>query len=147
MTREATHSVPFMRDAKGYDADALLDDWRWLVPAKDTPLWVSAFGDWVFGAPDGSHWVLSTLEGDYKRVARNAAEYNKLARSPEWTSTTLLAEWFPIATGNGLYPGHDECLGWKLHPIIGGAFAVDNLQVFSMLVYQSVTGQLHRQLR
>jgi len=32
---------------------------------------------------------------------------------------------------------------WRL----GGKFEVANLQVFSMLVYQSLMGQLHRQLQ
>jgi hypothetical protein len=146
MGSEAAKSVPFMRDADGYDTDMLLDEWRWLVPARDTPLWISAFGDWVFGAPDGSLWMMSTLGGDYQQVAKNSAEYNVLNKSPEWVEM-FLAEWYPIAIGNGLAPGHDECLGWKLHPLIGGAFAVENLQIFSMRVYQSLTGQLHRQLR
>jgi hypothetical protein len=147
MRDEAANCVPFMRNAKGNDTHLLLGEWRWLVLAKHTPLCVSAFGDWVLGAPEGSLWVMSTLEGDYQQVARNASEYNALAKSPEWTSATFLADWFPIAIGNGLAPGHDECLGWKLHPLVGGAFAVENLQVFSMQLYQSLTGQLHRQIR
>jgi hypothetical protein len=136
-----------MRDANGYDTEALLVEWRWLVPEADTPLFVSVFGDWVFGAPEGSLWVMSTLEGDYRQVARDATEYNTLIRSSEWTSETLLAEWFPIATGNSLVPDHDECIGWRVHPVVGGAFAAANLQLFSMRIYQSLTGQLHRQLR
>jgi hypothetical protein len=70
-----------------------------------------------------------------RQVARDATEYNTLNKSVEWTEGTFLSGWFPIAIGNGLTPRHDQCLGWKVHPIVGGAFAVDNL------------GQLHRQIR
>jgi hypothetical protein len=108
--------------ASEYDTAGLLAEWHWLVPKFATPLFISAFGDWVFGHPDGSLWILSLLEGNYHQVARNAAEYNTLNKSI-------------------------ECLGWKAHPVIGGKFAAANLQVFSMAVYQSLMGQLHRQLR
>lgn len=138
---------PLMVEASRYPIDDLRAEWHWLVPSADTPLFLSAFGDWVFGNPDGSLWVLSLLEGSYERVARDAAEYNTLNRSAEWLDETFIAGWLPIAAVNGLEPGENECLGWKVHPLLGGKFEVGNLKIFSMLVYQSVMGQLHRQLR
>ncbi len=138
---------PLMIEASQYDAPSLLAEWSWLVPNTDTPLFISAFGDWVFGHPDGSLWALSVLEGTYERVAVNGAEYNTLNKSGEWLNKTFIAGWQPIAAGHGLQPGKDECLGWKVHPLIGGKLEVANLQVFSMLVYQSIMGQLHRQLQ
>lgn len=44
-------------------------------------------------------------------------------------------------------PTKDECLGWKVHPKIGGKFEVANLKVFSMVVYQTLMGQFHWQIR
>lgn len=87
------------------------------------------------------------LKGTYEQVARNAAEYNTLNKSAEWLDKTFIAGWQPIAAGHGLEPKQDECLGWKVHPLIGGKFEVANLQLFSMRVYQSLMGQLHRQLQ
>ena len=136
-----------MIDASQYDTSRLLAEWRWLVPETATPLFISAFGDWVFGHPDGSLWALSVLEGSYDQVAKNAAEYNTLNKSAEWLEKTFIAGWQVIAAGHGMQPGKDECLGWKVHPLLGGKFEVANLQLFSMLVYQSIMGQLHRQLQ
>lgn len=136
-----------MIEASSYDTSSLLAQWRWLVPSSDTPLFISAFGDWVFGNPDGSLWVLSVLEGTYERVAQNSTEYNTLLKSTEWLEKTFIAGWLPIAARDGLEPKLDQCLGWKVHPVIGGKFEIANLQLFSMLVYQSLMGQLHRQLQ
>lgn len=136
-----------MIDASEYDTSALLAEWQWLVPELATPLFISAFGDWVFGHPDGSLWVLSLLEGDYRQVAKNAAEYNTLNKSADWLEQTFIAGWQVIAAGHGMQPGKNECLGWKLHPLLGGKFKAENLQIFGMAVYQSLMGQLHRQLR
>jgi hypothetical protein len=78
-----------MIDASEYDTSRLLVEGHWLVPEFATPLFISAFGDWVFGHPDGSLWTPSLLD-DHRQVAKNATEYNTLNKSA-------------------------ECLGWKLH--------------------------------
>ncbi len=124
-----------------------LRDWGWLVSPQMTPLMVSVFGDVLLGAPDGSLWLLSMLDGECEQIAANVAEYNRLKREPKWLDERLLATWQLIAERNGLDPKADECLGWKVHPLIGGQIEVENLQVFSLQLYQSLMGQLHRQLR
>ena len=142
-----TELRPLMVEASQYDCRALLGDWSWLIPSTDTPLFISAFGDWVFGNPNGSLWVLSVLEGSYAQVARNSNEYNTLNKSPDWLEQTFIAGWLSIAAGHGLSPDKDQCLGWRVHPAIGGKFEPSNLQLFDMTVYQSIMGQLHRQLQ
>lgn len=138
---------PFFVDASKVDAATLLNDWRWLVPPSETPLFLSAMGDWVFGAPDGSLWLLSMLEGSYTKIAQDSIDYNRLNKSQEWLEDTFLSGWFNIAVANEIKPNEEECLGWKVHPRVGGKFEVANLQTYSMLVYQSLMGQLHRQLQ
>jgi hypothetical protein len=129
------------------DCYGLLSQWAWLVPADHTPLMVGAFGDWIVGAPDGSHWVLCLLEGDYRQIARDCAEFNRLKQQPENMESWFKADWVEIAARCGLVPKIDECLGWKIPPILGGEFSVDNIAVFPLRVYQSTQGQLHRQRR
>jgi len=138
---------PFFTDAEHVDAAALLDEWRWLVPPSETPLFLTAMSDWVFGSPDGSLWLLSMLEGSYSKIADDSVQYNQLNKSQKWVEENFQSAWFDIAIGNEIKPGEAECLGWKLHPLLGGKFEVGNLQCFSMLVYQSLMGQLHCQLQ
>ena len=129
------------------DCQPLLSDWRWLVPTEDVPLFLGAFGDWIFGVPDGSLWSLELLEGTYSRIALNADEYNRAKNEADNLNLWFMAEWVEIAERHGIVPGLDECLGWRLHPIFGGSFSVANIQVFSLGVYQSIMGQLFRQMR
>ena len=136
----------FMLPAERYDVDRLLHEWLWLLPPYQTPLFVTVLADWVFGAPEGSLWCLSALEGTYAQVAANSNDYNRFKQSPDWMSATFSAEWQPIGEHHGLFPTNNECLGWRVHPRIGGAFSSGNLQVFDMAAYQSLMGQLHRQL-
>ncbi len=138
---------PLLITASEYDVAELREQWKWLVPDVDTPLFISAFGDWVFGRPDGSLWVLSLLGGTYEEVARNATEYNTLNKQVEWVEHVFIASWQPIAEAHGMVPETNECLGWRLHPCFGGKLEVANLQIFSMRVYQSIIGQLHRNIQ
>lgn len=125
----------------------LLQDWRWLVPDDHLPLMVGVFGDWIMGAPDDSLWSLELLEGSYSRIADNAEEFNRAKSNPDNLNLWFMAEWAEIAERHGLVPSGDQCLGWKVHPMLGGKFEADNIQLFSLRVYQSLMGQLFRQLR
>jgi hypothetical protein len=125
----------------------MLAEWRWLVPRELTPLFLTTLGDWIFGAPDGSLHGLDMLEAQLERVADNAAQYNAQKASRAWLEDRLLLGWYEIAIGNGLVPSAAECIGWKVHPLLGGRIEKTNLQLFSMRVYQSLMAQLHQQLR
>ncbi len=129
-----------------WDCDPLLTEWRWLVPSDATPLLIGIFGDWIFGAPDGSFWHLDLLEGCFHRIADDSDAFNAMKQEDQYRDDWFGANWAEIALGNGLVPNDQECLGWKIAPIIGGPFSVDNIEVFPLPVYQHITGQLHRQL-
>jgi hypothetical protein len=140
-------NMDFIKEPTKEEVEALLPQWSWIVPPTATPLFISIFGDWVFGNPDGSLSVLSVLEGTYEKVANNAHEYNELNKTPEWCEEVFIAGWYPIALENGICPNEGECIGWQVHPIIGGEFSVSNLKVFSVSVYQALMSQLHSQLQ
>ena len=139
--------MEFIRQITEQEVRKLLPEWTWLVPRGSTPLFITSFGDWVFGNPDGSLSALSLLEGVYETIAKDSTEYNQLKSSEEWLDQVFIASWYPIAIENGIKPSEFECIGWKIHPMIGGEFSVDNLQVFDMQVYQSLMSQLHARIQ
>jgi hypothetical protein len=128
------------------DCKRLLTEWQWLVPSDATPLMIGIFGDWIFGRPDGSLWHLDLLEGQFRQVARDSNEFNAKKSDEKYREEWFGANWANIALENGITPNRDECLGWKIAPVLGGSFSVANIQVFSLLIYQSINGALFRQL-
>ena len=136
--------MEFLKQPSDPEVKELLPQWSWLVPSTATPLYLSVFGDWVFGNANGSLSVLSLLEGTYETVAESADEYNRLNKSQEWSEEIFMSGWYSIALENGISPSEGECIGWRVHPIVGGEFSVENLQVFSMRVYQALMSQLHQ---
>lgn len=139
--------MEFMREPSLKESEELLPQWSWLIPRRVHPIFLSAFGDWVLGEEDGSLWLLSVLEGVYEKLANDSAEFNALNKSDEWNDQKFIEGWWQIAKENGIVPEKGECIGWKVHPLIGGEFSVSNLQIFSMRVYQSLMSQLHSRLQ
>ncbi|PWS55958.1 T6SS immunity protein Tdi1 domain-containing protein [Pseudoalteromonas sp. meg-B1] len=139
--------MEFIRKPSEEEIDNLLPQWTWLVPPTATPLMLSVFGDWLFGNPDGSLSVLSLLEGTYEQVAESSEGYNELNKSSEWCDEIFISSWFPIAIENDITPKKGECIGWQIHPIIGGEFSPNNLKIFSMSVYQALMSQLHAKIQ
>ncbi|MCF2858403.1 DUF1851 domain-containing protein [Pseudoalteromonas sp. SMS1] len=139
--------MEFFKKPSTAEITVLLPQWSWLVPTDSTALFLTAFGDWVFGNPNGSLSVLSVLEGTFEQVASSGQEFNQLNKSPEWCCETFLSDWYSLAMTNGIVPSEGECIGWKVHPIVGGEFSVSNLQIFSMDVYQSLMAQLHAKVQ
>ena len=124
----------------------MLEEWRWRVPRDLTPLFLTMLGDWIFGAPDGSIWALSLLEGDLRRLAASGVEYNRLKNDRGWLDAELQFGWYEIALNNGLVPNAEQCVGWTVAPILGGPLERSNLKLYSMRVYQLITAQLMRQV-
>lgn len=139
--------MEFMREPSKDEIKTMLPQWFWLVPSDSSPLLITLFGDWLFGNPDGSLSVLSVLEGTYEKVANNSEDYNELNKSSDWCDEIFISSWLPIAIENGINPIEGECIGWIVHPIIGGEFSVSNLKIFSMSVYQSLMSQFHAKIQ
>jgi hypothetical protein len=88
MLEYALAPLPLVRQLQGLNVDALLTEWRWRFSGTETPLFVTALADWVFGKPDGSLWLLDSLEGDYRQIATSSADAlaGKFTRGSEETS-------------------------------------------------------------
>ena len=135
-----------MRRAEEFDSEAMRSQWSWAVPDSHVPLLLTVFGDWVFGSEDGSHWVLSVLDGEYFKVADSSVEFNVKKKSFDWLCENFIAGWQEIADRAGIVPESTECIGWVKPPVLGGDFSVENMKVYPMSVWQLIMGQMLRQL-
>jgi len=125
---------------------AALEDWAWLPElAGKEPLVLSAFGDVFLTSEDGI-WFLDTIEGTVTRQWDHAADLQDALNSIEGQDRYLLLGLVEAAADAGIEPDPSQVLAFKKAPILGGEFAVENLQVSDFKVALSLSGQLHRQL-
>ncbi len=107
---------------------------------------IGHFGDTVFGAPDGSHWLLSILDGDYQLIARSPADFNLLNKNPQNMDDWFCWNWAAMAFENGIVPKEGQCLGWKIAPALGGRIGIEEIMIYPRRAYLSIQGQLLRQV-
>jgi len=129
------------------DLVRFLGEWRWLVPNGYCPGMLTNFGDWILTSPTEDVYFLDALEGTLDRIAPSETALNQLLLDAENRNRWFMADWVGICHNRGLILKSGQCFGWKLHPVFGGKFKCENIQVFDILVYQCLVGQLLGQLR
>ena len=123
-----------------------LESWAWAgVPGKQ-PLFTSPFGDVFLQAPDG-FWFLDLLEGALTRPWPDADALRTDLNTAAGRDRYLMAGLAMAAEGRGIVPSDDQVLGFKVVPILGGAIAVENIEVIDFVVSLNLAGQLHQQVR
>jgi Domain of unknown function (DUF1851) len=138
-------SINLAIDLSELDTDRMLSEWRWIVPQDYAPIQMTKFGHWFFINPQGQVYMLDLIEGALQLVAPSVREYNVLKDTAEKQS-----EWFFDFLVFGCFEANmliseSQCYGWRVHPMLGGELSFDNIQVFSLEVYQSLMGQILRQ--
>jgi hypothetical protein len=131
-----------------FDHARVLDAWKWLMPADFKPFLLTAFGDWILGAPDGAIYLMDTLEGQLTRIAETGREYNDCVDNDQDKRDSWLYEGLVIGQASrGVFLEKGECFGWIIPPIIGGSFEADNIKPHNIVAYETVVGALHQQIR
>lgn len=128
-------------------ADALLDDWRWLVGSDVQLLLVSAFGDLFLRDRGGQvHW-LETGAARYKPIAASVDEFQRNMQQREcadsWFSPEVVGDL--ITRGMRLQP--NECYSYIKPPQLGGDLGIDNVETTDLEVHCSMFGQIAKQVK
>lgn len=146
-----------MTPLEDVDLDAYLIDpegqpWgQWLQPfAPPLPpqfdlFLVSRFLDVFVIYPDGSVNWLEVQAGRLSQVAQSRAEFEVAMETeyPHWLMTGAVDE----AVARGLRLGPGECYGFKVPPVLGGEYDLDNVEVSDVEATLRVLGDVFAQAR
>ena len=131
----------------GIDFDALLEDWRWLVPESMSPVLLSALGDLFLVDQDNTvHW-LDAGSGTLTQVADSPQVFQTMMQQPEHANEWFLPQLIGdlIESGAVLKPG--QCYSCDVPPGLGGEFNLENVKPSDLLVHFSMTGQIFFQTK
>lgn len=127
--------------------DSLLEDWRWLVQPRFTPILMTAFGDLFLRDEFGRVHFLDLMTGEFKQVAPSQEEFDRMCDDREqrrsWFIGFLLMELRKLR--GDLAAG--QCYGCKIPLSLGGQLDPDNFERSDLQTHYSVLGQLHRQTK
>ena len=128
----------------GLDCDRLLSAWRWLVPDELRPISLTMFGDWFLEDRRGCIYFLDTVGGTLSCIAPSRAAFLSERGKPENLGEWYMADLALLCWESGLRPGVGTCLSFKVPPVLSGPVALDNVEVYDLMVHQSIMGQIHR---
>jgi hypothetical protein len=125
-----------------------LEDWAWLDPvSRLTASFTSAFGGVFLKGDDGALWFLDTLNGTLEKLWPDAAAFQAALANAYAHDRIFMAALAQSAHEAGLIPGPTDILSFRTPPALGGAVALDNLEVSDFEVTLSFAGQIHSQVR
>lgn len=156
-------AIPAVRDAPAhvlrFDADVDLTrtfdreqfsrglaSWDWIGVGRRVPMYTSLFGDVFFESYDG-YWWLDTVRGRLTRPWEGLDELEADLDSSQGQRRYLRAGLALDAELRGLLPGPGTVYGFTVAPIVGGAMAVENLELMDFSLRLHLAGQLHGWVR
>jgi hypothetical protein len=137
----------YLLDQNGVDWPAVLSAWSWLIPPEFT-LWIAnRFADLFLVLPDETVHMLDVGLGSLTKLANNrddfATKIDEGENANDWLMIPLVDQL--VAAGMRLQPG--RCYGFKLPPILGGEYRVENCGTLPIWDYLGAYGSIHEQLQ
>lgn len=137
----------YLIDQDGIDWPETMKSWSWLLPADFTLWLVTRFADLFIVLPDGTVQMLDIGAGTLSKVANSRDDFcNKIDEgnnANEWLMIPLVDRM--AAAGVVLQPG--QCYAFKVPPVLGGDYTVENCGSLPVEDYLAAFGSIHEQLR
>ncbi|MBN8733567.1 MAG: DUF1851 domain-containing protein [Acidobacteria bacterium] len=137
----------YIIDSDGTNWADLLAGWMDLLPPSVTVWFVNRFGDVFLVMEDGS---VHLLDVGYGRIERLADSRDDLANQIDvgdnaegWLLVPLAAQCLAAE----LIHSPDQCFGFKVSPILGGEYAVDNIVPTDLSVHYSFLADIYAQTK
>ena len=141
----STHD--YLIDHRGFDWQSLFAEWTWLLPNGFTVWLMNRFGDLFLVFDDGSVHMLDIGAGTLQPVAKSRDDFSVKVddddNANDWFMIPLVDQLF--AAGMTLKEG--QCYSYKLPPVLGGNYTVENTCVLTIAGHYGAYGSIHSQIK
>lgn len=137
--------MDYLIDLEGKDWEELLVGWRFLLPESFNVWLVNRVGDVFAVFEDDSVHMLNVGRGTIERVAANCDDFVTRIDQDDHVNTWMRANLVNRCVKSGLRLGDHQCYGFKLPPMLGGAYEVENIVVMDLHQHYSLLADLCEQ--
>ena len=135
-------------DFSHLDRETVLHDWRWLIGSSKLPILLTAAGDaFVQDAEDGTVHFLGVSAGQLHPVAGSAEELRSLLANEDFVVSHFAVQMIGALMQAGKRLEADQIYSFEVPPVLGGQYALENVEVTDIAVHFSVAGQIHDKVR
>jgi hypothetical protein len=137
----------YLIDPAGIDWDAALAAWAWLLPEEFKLWFVNRFADLFLILPKGPILMLDVGIGTLTELAHSREDFLGKIDHDNNGSNWLLMPLVDRLAADGVRLEPGKCYGYKLPPVLGGEYAVENVAVLPIADYLGAYGSIHEELR
>lgn len=137
----------YLIDQAGKDWAELLSEWAPILPAEFTVWLVNRTGDIFAVFQDDSVNLLDVGTGLITRLADNREDFCIKIEQADNANNWLAIKLVDQCVARGITLGPNECYAYKIPPLLGGVYEVDNLVPTDLSVHYSLLAQIYIQTR
>ena len=137
----------YLIDQSGKDWSELLSGWTEALPPPFTVWLVNRFGDVFAVFEDGSVHMLDVGIGVIQRLADNRDDFATQIDAGNNANHWLMIPLVDQCVAAGLTLSDGQCYGYKIPPILGGKYVVENVSPTKLSVHYSLLADIWRQTK
>ena len=120
--------------------------WAWVLPYPVRIVARNPFGNVAVACADGSLWRVCPESLSAEKVS-NESNFESVLEDEEFREDWLF-EGFEAAAQASLGPvGEGQCYGFKIWPVLGGAYTPDNFAIKTLTEWLAVSGDVGSQIK
>ena len=135
-----------IKDISTIDQMDILSHWLWLLPDIKNILIVTCMGDLFLEGKDGTVLFLLCDGGELEIVADNKAEFELFLKDEEKFDNWFLPLLFEKLIAAEKYLKTNEVYSLRKLGVLGGEYAVENIEPTDISVHFSFAGQICKQI-
>src|SRR5260370_25533592 len=125
----------------------MLSGWSEILPASFTVWLVNRFGDVVAVLDDGSVHLLDIGIGTFQHLAGNRKRFAELMNISKNANNWLAIPLVDRCVAAGLLVSPGRCYGYKIPPLLGGAYSVENVTTVDLAENYAVLAEIWRRAK
>jgi hypothetical protein len=137
----------YLLDQESVDWPTVLAPWSWLLPPEFRLLMANRFCDLFLVPPEGTVHLLDVGAGSLTKVAESRDDFSKKLDEGETANNWLMIPLVDRLVAAGMHLKSGECYGFKMPPVFGGQYTVENCAVLPVGDFLGAYGSIHEQLR
>jgi hypothetical protein len=137
----------YIIDQAGKNWSELLAPWASLVPERFTLFVVNRFGDAFMIFEDRSIHMLDVGAYTVTKVAEDREDFADKMDQDDNANNWLMISLVDSCVAAGLEPSGAQCYGFKIPPILGGEYSVQNVALISLAQHYAFHADIYRQTK
>ncbi len=134
-------------DFKDIDLKDICSCWQWILQDMKGVVLISKMGDMFLIGIDGFIYWLQTDSGDLSKIADTLEHFESMLQNEQNIDNWFLPLIIEKLVGAGKSLQKNQVYSYKVMPIIGGEYSIENIEPVDISVHFAFSGQIAQQIQ